>query len=174
VTEANEARYSDSTWTLYQGQRRQFSSDGAVSTDVFDRQTIALTLIPDDFSTWLGGDSELMTFHDIRAYTRRRHQQGSQAARLTTDYYSRIAFPFVTVVMVLVGIAMSLRRSGTRGGSMAMGIGQALVIGFCYWTTHSIAIALGRGGVLTPLGASLMANVLFMSFGLYLMFKVRY
>lgn len=174
VTEANEARYSDSTWTLYQGQRRQFSSDGAVSTDVFDRQTIALTLIPDDFSTWLGGDSELMTFHDIRAYTRRRHQQGSQAARLTTDYYSRIAFPFVTVVMVLVGIAMSLRRSGTRGGSMAIGIGQALVIGFCYWTTHSIAIALGRGGVLTPLVASLMANVLFMSFGLYLMFKVRY
>jgi lipopolysaccharide export system permease protein len=77
-------------------------------------------------------------------------------------------------VMVLVGIAMSLRRSGTRGGSMAMGIGQALAIGFCYWTTHSIAIALGRGGVLTPLVASLMANVLFLSFGLYLMFKVRY
>jgi lipopolysaccharide export system permease protein len=174
VTEANEARYSDSTWTLYDGRRRQFSSDGTVSTDVFDRQTIALTLIPDDFTIWLSGDSELMTFHDIRAYTRRRHQQGSQAARLTTDYYSRIAFPFVTVVMVLVGIAMSLRRSGTRGGSMAIGIGQALVIGFCYWATHSIAIALGRGGALTPLVASSMANVLFLSFGLYLMFRVRY
>ena len=116
---------------------------------VFDRQAIALTLIPDDFTIWLSGDSELMTFHDIRAYTRRRHQQGSQAARLTTDYYSRIAFPFVTVIMVLVGIALSLRRSGTRGGSMAIGIGQALAVGFCYWTTHSIAIALGRGGALT-------------------------
>ncbi len=145
-----------------------------MSTTVFDRQAIVLPLIPDDFTTWLAGDSELMTFHDIRAYTRRRQQQGSQAARLTTDYYSRIAFPFVTVVMVLVGIALSLRRSGTRGGGMAMGIGQALVVGFCYWTTHSIAIALGRGGALTPLIAAWMANVLFMSFGLYLMFKVRY
>ena len=133
-----------------------------------------LTLIPDDFTTWLAGDSEMMTFHDIRAYSRRRHQHGSQAARLTTDYYSRIAFPFVTVVMVLVGIAMSLRKSGTRGGSMAMGIGQALAVGFCYWTTHSIAIALGRGEVLTPLIAAWMANLLFLSFGLYLMFKVRY
>ena len=174
MTEADEARYRDSTWTLYQGRHRQFSLDGTMSTTVFDRQAIALTLIPDDFTTWLAGDSELMTFHDIRAYTRRRHQEGSQAARLQTDYYSRIAFPFVTVIMVLVGIAMSLRRSGTRGGSMTMGIGQALAVGFCYWTTHSIAIALGRGGVLTPLIAGWMANVLFMSFGLYLMFKVRY
>ena len=174
VTDAGEARYSDSTWTLYQGQHRQFSPDGTVSTTEFDRKPIALTLIPDDFTIWLSGDSELMTFHDIRAYSRRRHQQGAQAARLTTDYYSRIAFPFVTMVMVLVGIALSLRRSGTRGGSMAMGIGLALAVGFCYWTTHSIAIALGRGGVLTPLIAAWMANVVFMSFGLYLMFKVRY
>ena len=174
VTEADEARFRDSTWTLYQGRHRRFSPDGTVSTTAFDRQPIVMTLIPDDFTTWLAGDSELMTFHDIRAYSRRRLQQGSQAARLTIDYYSRIAFPFVTIVMALVGIALSLRRSGARGGSMAMGIGQALAVGFCYWTTHSIAIALGRGGVLTPLIAAWMANGLFMSFGLYLMFKVRY
>jgi lipopolysaccharide export system permease protein len=174
MTEADEARYSDSTWTLFQGRHRQFSPDGTVSTTDFDRQAIALTLIPDDFTTWLAGDSELMTFHDIRAYSRRRQQQGAQTARLKTDYYGRIAFPFVAVVMVLVGIALSLRRSGTRGGSMAMGIGQALAVGFCFWTTHSIAIALGRGGALTPLIGGWMANVLFMSFGLYLMLKVRY
>ena len=174
MTEAGEARYSDSTWTLFQGRRRQFSPDGTVATTVFDRQAIGLTLIPDDFTTWLAGDSELMTFHDIRAYSRRRQQQGSQAARLTTDYYSRVAFPFVTVIMVLIGIALSLRRSGARGGGMAVGIGQALAVGFCYWATHSIAIALGRGGALTPLIAGWMANVLFMSLGLYLMFKVRY
>jgi lipopolysaccharide export system permease protein len=174
VTEADEARYQDSTWTLYQGRHRRFSTDGTMSTTEFDHQPIGFTLIPDDFTTWLAGDSELMTFHDIRAYSRRRQQHGSQTARLTTDYYSRIAFPFVTIIMVLVGIALSLRRSGTRGGGMAIGIGQALAVGFCYWTTHSIAIALGRGGVLTPFIAAWMANILFMSFGLYLMFKVRY
>ncbi|MCX5724441.1 MAG: LPS export ABC transporter permease LptG [Nitrospirae bacterium] len=174
ITEAEEARYRDSTWTLHQGRHRQLSTGGDTSVSRFDRQAIALTLIPADFTTWLAGDSELMTFHDIRAYTRRRHQHGSQAARFQTDYYNRIAFPFVTVIMVLVGIALSLRRSGARGGSMTMGIGQALAVGFCYWTTHSIAIALGRGGVLTPLLAGWMANLLFLSFGLYLMLKVRY
>jgi lipopolysaccharide export system permease protein len=174
MTEAAEARYNDSTWTLFQGLHRQFSPDGTVSTTGFEDRPIALTLIPDDFTTWVSGDSELMTFHDIRAYSRRRQQQGTQAARLKTDYYSRIAFPFVTIVMVLVGIALSLRRSGSRGGSMAMGIGQALAVGFCFWTTHSIAIALGRGGALTPMLAAWMGNIVFMSFGLYLMFKVKY
>jgi lipopolysaccharide export system permease protein len=174
MTEAAEARYSNSTWTLFQGLHRQFFPDGTVATTGFENRPIALTLIPDDFTTWMDGDSELMTFHDIRAYSRRRQQQGTQAARLKTDYYSRIAFPFVTIVMVLVGIALSLRRSGSRGGSMAMGIGQALAVGFCFWTTHSIAIALGRGGALTPLIAAWMGNMVFMSFGLYLMFKVRY
>ena len=174
MTEADEARYRDSTWTLYQGRQRRFMPDGTVSTTEFDHQAMGLTLIPDDFTTWLAGDSELMTFHDIRAYSRRRPQQGAQTSRLQTDYYGRIAFPFVAVIMVLVGIALSLRRSGTRGGSMAMGIGQAFAIGFCFWATHSIAIAFGRGGVLAPLVAGWMANVLFLSFGLYLMFKVRY
>jgi len=174
MTEADEARYVDQTWTLYQGRHRRFSPDGTVSVTEFDRQPIALTLIPDDFTTWLAGDTEVMTFRDIRAYTSRRYQKGSQAARFQTDYYGRIAFPFVTVIMVLVGIALSLRGSGTRGGSMAMGIGQALAVGFCYWTTHSISIALGRGGALTPLIAAWMADALFLSFGLYLMLKVRY
>jgi lipopolysaccharide export system permease protein len=174
MTEAEEARYGGSTWTLYQGRHRKFFPDGTVSTTLLDHQAIALTLIPDDFTTWLAGDSEMMTFHDIRAYSRRRQQQGTQTSQLQTDYYSRIAFPFVTVIMVLVGIALSLRRSGSRGGSMAMGIGQAFAIGFCFWATHSVAIAFGRGGALTPILAGWMANILFLSFGLYLLLKVRY
>jgi lipopolysaccharide export system permease protein len=131
-------------------------------------------LIPDDFSSSIVGNSETMTFREIRNYLERFRHEGFSFARLLTDYYGRVAFPLVTVVMVLVGIALSLRRSGVRGGSMAAGIGQAFIIGFCYWTTHSVAIALGRGGALAPMLAGWMANALFLSFGLYLLLKVRH
>jgi len=174
MTEAEEARYHDQSWTLYRGFSRRFQEDGAVIVTPFEQTPVALTLIPADFSTALAGDSESMTFQDIRSYTSRLYQNSAQMTRLMTDYYGRLAFPFVTIIMVLVGIAMSLRKSGTRGGSMAIGIGQALVIGFCYWATHSIAIAFGRGGALPPVVAGWMANALFMSYGLYLMLKVRY
>ena len=57
---------------------------------------------------------------------------------------------------------------------MAIGIGQALVIGFLYWATHSVAIALGRSGVLLPVFAGWIANLLFLSFGSYLFLKISH
>ncbi len=174
MTEAEEAYYAGQTWTLYQGFTRRFMDDGSVLLTPFEQAPVALTLIPTDFSSALAGESESMTFRDIRSYSSRLYHNSAQVTRLLTDYYGRLAFPFVTIIMVLVGIAMSLRQSGTRGSSMAIGIGQALVIGFCYWATHSIAIAFGRGGALPPMVAGWMANALFMSYGLYLILRVRY
>ncbi len=174
ITEAAEAHYTPEGWVLLNGNQRRFQPDNTVELHLFTEQLVAIPLIPSDFSTSLAGNSETMTFQEIRNYVGRFRHEGISFTRLLTDYYGRLAFPLVTVIMVLVGIALSLQRSGVRGGSMAMGIGQALIVGFCYWTTHSIAIALGRGGVLAPMLAGWMANVLFLSFGLYLLLKVRY
>lgn len=174
MTEAATAQYGPEGWMLSQGNQRRFNPNGTVALIEFAQQPIDLSLIPDDFTTWLAGESDTMTVREIRHYLARFKDEGFSFARLRTDYYGRLAFPFVAIIMVIVGIALSLRRSGVRGGSMAMGIGQAFVVGFCYWTTHSIAIALGRGGALEPMLAGWMANLLFASFGLYLLLKVRY
>lgn len=174
MTEAATAQYTPDGWHLSQGNQRRFNPNGTVALVEFASQPIDLSLIPDDFTTWMAGDSETMTVREIRQYLARFKDVEFSFARLRTDYYGRLAFPFVAIIMVIVGIALSLRRSGVRGGSMAIGIGQAFVVGFCYWTTHSIDIALGRGGALDPMLAGWMANLLFASFGLYLLLKVRY
>jgi len=174
LTEAAEAHYSPDGWTLLSGNRRLFQRDNTVELTAFTTQPADIPLIPDDFSSSLMGNSESMTFREIRDYVDRFREEGISFSRLLTDYYGRLAFPLVTVVMVLVGIALGLRGSGVRGGSMAMGIGQSFIVGFCYWTTHSVSIALGRGGALTPMLAGWMANLLFLSFALYLLLKVRY
>jgi len=174
MTEASEARFAPEGWLLVDGNRRLFQPDNTVELTLFSTQAGDIPLIPDDFSSSLTGNSETMTFREIRNYVDRFRDEGISFSRLLTDYYGRLAVPFVTVVMALVGLALGLRGSGVRGGSMAMGIGQSFVVGFCYWTTHSVAIALGRGGALTPMLAGWMANLLFLSFALYLLLKVRY
>jgi lipopolysaccharide export system permease protein len=174
ITEAEEGRYTPTGWTLLNGHHRRFLEGDTAELVPFTEQLIKIPLIPDDFSSSLIGNSDTMTFREIRNYLGRFRHEGFSFTRLLTDYYGRVAFPLVTVVMVVVGIALSLRRSGVRGGSMAVGIGQAFIVGFCYWTTHSVAIALGRGGALAPMLAGWMANALFLSFGLYLLLKVRH
>lgn len=174
IVEADEAHYTGSNWVLREGARRTFGPDNTIDLTFFAEDTAEIPLIPDDFSTSLTGKSDSMTFEKIQNYIGRFQPEGVSFARLLTDYYGRLASPFVTIIMVLVGMALGLRRSGIRGGSMAMGIGQAFIVGFCYWTTHSVAIALGRGGALPPMLAGWMANILFASFGLYLLLKVRH
>jgi lipopolysaccharide export system permease protein len=48
------------------------------------------------------------------------------------------------------------------------------VVGFLYWTTHSLALALGRSGAVMPLLAGWLANLLFLSFGSALFLQVRH
>jgi lipopolysaccharide export system permease protein len=174
IAEAQRAVYSPQGWVLEDGIRRSFRQDGTVSVNSFQTEPLPLAQIPDDFTTWLELDSETMTLPEIRAYVDRLHLGGTILPRLLTDYYGRIAFPCVTFIMVVVGIALSLRRTGVRGSGMAMGIGQAMAVGFFYWSTHSVAIALGRGGALAPMLAGWMANLVFLTFGFYLLLKVRY
>ncbi len=174
ITEAKEAHYTPQGWVLLAGIHRRLLPDGGLLTTDFETKPIELSQIPEDFDTWLSVESNEMTLMNIRAYADRLRKDGYSAARFLTDYYGRVAFPFVSLVMAIVGIALSLRRSGVRGRGMARGIGQALAIGLLYWTTHSIAIQLGRTSVLAPVVAGWFANGLFLSFGLYLILKVRY
>lgn len=173
ITEAKEAQYAGTEWVLRTGIRRSLLPDGGLSMDMFQSKPLLLSQTPEDFRTWLSLESEEMTLADLRAYAERLRREGYSFARFLTDFHGRVAYPFVSVIMAIVGIALSLRRSGVRGSGMAVGIGQALVIGFLYWTTHSIAIALGRTTVLAPMMAGWIANLLFVSFGFYLFLKVR-
>jgi lipopolysaccharide export system permease protein len=174
VTEASGAHYTAQGWMLLDGTHRKLLPNGMVLTEPFEHAPISLSQTPEDFSTWLSTETEEMTLADLRTYTDRLQKDGYNVARFLTDYHGRIAFPFVSIVMATVGIALSLRQSGVRGRGMAIGIGLALAIGFLYWTAHSVAIALGHSGALTPLLAGWLANLLFFSFGSSLFLQVRH
>ncbi len=173
ITESRELRYEGDGWTMHQAVQRTLFPDGRLRTDTFDRLPVSLSQKPEDFRSWAKMESEEMTLPALADYTDRLRRDGYSFSRPLTDFHGRIAFPFVCVVMTLVGIALSLRRTGVRGSGIAVGIGQALALGFLYWAAHSVAIAFGRTAVLTPMVAGWLANLMFFSFGCYLLLNVR-
>lgn len=174
MTEAAGAHYTAQGWVMRDGTHRTLLSNGVVQVDAFEQAPVPLSQTPEDFSTWLSTETEEMTLADLRTYINRLQKDGYNVARFLTDYYGRIAFPFVSIVMATIGISLSLRQSGVRGRGMAIGIGLALAVGFLYWTAHSVAIALGHSGALAPLMAGWLANLLFFSFGSALFLQVRH
>ena len=127
-----------------------FRKDGTIDVSDFVSEPLALSQIPDDFTTWLEMDSETMTLKDMRGFADRLSQDGTVLPRLMTDYYGRLAYPFVTFVMVIVGIALSLAGPVCAAAAWPWGSVRRWRWDFSIGPTHSVAIALGRGGVLTP------------------------
>ena len=134
---------------------------------------IGLPLTPEDFRTWLSLDSENMTLQQLDSYIKRLKRDGHNSSRFATDYWGRVAFSFMTIVMTILGLAISLLNTGVRGHAVAKGVGQALGIGFLFWVTHSFGIVLGQNGALMPVAAGWFACVMFFVVGLNLFLKVR-
>lgn len=170
---AKELRHESGEWVLLSGMRRMFQAGQVVRSQPFDRLPISWTQKPDDFRRTVRIDSDALSLRDLAAYVERLRQDGYNPARYATDLFGRTAFPFVCLIMALIGITMSLTESGARSTGLVKGIGYSLLIAFLYWATHSVALAFGRSDVLPPLFAGWAANLLFLSLAGYLFLRVR-
>jgi len=170
---AKALRHESDGWVLISGVSRTFQSNRLITSIPFDRLPIPLTQKPDDFRQTVRIDSDSLSLSDLAAYVERLRQDGYNPARYATDLFGRTAFPFVCLIMALIGITMSLMDSGSRSTGLVKGVGSSLLIAFLYWATHSVSLAFGRSDVLPPLLAGWAANLLFLSLAGYLFLRVR-
>lgn len=173
IIEAEKGDYTPDGWLLHSVDRRQVSRSGRISANREEKLMIDLPLKPSDFRTWLSVDPKNMTLRQLGAYIERLNRNGHNSDRMATDYWGRMAFSTVTFVMTIFGVAISFLRTGTRGTTVARGIGQAIAIGFLFWAIHSVGIVLGRNGALLPFVSGWFAVLMFLAMGVNLFLRVR-
>jgi lipopolysaccharide export system permease protein len=78
---------------------------------------------------------------------------------MKTDLYFKTALPFVSVIIMFLGIPFAL--STKRGGAMS-GIGISLFVGLSYYGSIFIVLAMGKGGLLPPIVAAHLPNIVFL------------
>jgi lipopolysaccharide export system permease protein len=170
---AKELVYQDGAWVLNQGTHLSFTADRAGASQAFETLPINLNQKVDDFRLAVRVNSDTLSLRELASYVERLRQDGYNPARYATDLFGRTAFPFVCLIMALIGISLSLMETGVRGAGLVKGVGYSLLIGFLYWATHSVALALGRSDVVPPLLAGWTANISFLALGGYLFLHVR-
>ena len=114
--------------------------------------------------------SDEMGYFELAEYVELKKRSGQVVAKETTDLHLKIAFPFVSFIIVLFGapLAANPKRSG-----LAIGFAVSLFISFVYYTLIRMSQSFGYSERLPPLLAAWAANILFAILGTILLLKSK-
>jgi LPS export ABC transporter permease LptG len=167
--DARRAHWTAAGWELSDGAYREFGSDGKVQTVPFGLTALDLKEEMDDFIR-IQKPANTMSFMELREYTAQLEAAGFEIRKYLVELYSKLSFPLVNLVMVLVAIPFALQAP--RGGRL-FGIGLAIAIMAGYLVVHYVALAFARADLLPPLIAAWTANVIFIGIGVSLLLRAR-
>jgi len=167
--DARRAHWTQAGWELSDGAYREIGAHGAVQTVPFVWTALDLKEEMEDFIR-IQKPVSTMSYRELREYIVQLEAAGFQVRKYLVELYSKLSFPLVNVVMVLVAIPFALQSP--RGGRL-FGIGLAIAIMAGYLVIHYVALAFARADLLPPLIAAWTANVIFMGIGTSLLLRAR-
>ncbi len=168
--DARKARWTPDGWQLSEGVIRGIDDANRVRSDAFAVRLVVMPEHVDDF-TAVQKPVDTLSYLEMRAFVAKLRESGHEVGKYLVQLYSRLSFPLVHVIMVLVGIPFAL--ASPRSGGRAMGIAVAIVIAVGYWMVHSVALAFARADLLPPALAAWTANVVFAGLGAALFLNAR-
>jgi lipopolysaccharide export system permease protein len=170
--DAREAQWNGNGWTFYQVAIRDFLPGGEVRTEMYDERDIPIPERPEDFKKGMQDPNE-MTYGELREYVEKLRSDGYDPTRYVVELHKKVSFPFLTLIMVLMGSPLALAASHGRGGGIAQGVGISLGIGFIYWVVFAISVAIGYSGTFPPFIAAWAPNIFFGLIGGFILESVH-
>ncbi len=163
LMETPSARWTGRGWDAKEVTEWHFLPDGKV---VNQKASAALPIseTPDDLKL-LARQADEFTFFDLQKQISDMKSKGIDATSYEVDLQSKVAFPLISPLMILIAIPFALRRN--ISGGMAMSFGVAMTIGFGYWVLSAFCISLGHNGALPPWAAAWVPNAIFALIGLF-------
>ena len=163
--DAVSGQLSGKGWILHQVTTRELR-DGGVSNSVSQATLrVDLELQPSDLKS-VNKYAENLSFTHLRQYAAKLREAGYDASRYETLMQARLAQSFSPLVMASLGIPFALRSN--RSSGIAKGVGLSMVLGFAYFVTNAVCVALGQSTAIPALLAGWLANSIFAGIGCWL------
>ena len=167
--DAKKAAYTEKTWILFDIIDQDIGyGKGKNRVVLIDKREENIGFLPEDLQRVIK-KSEEMSFSELLRYINKIEAEGYDAGKYRIDLYAKTAFPFVCLIMSMVGSGIALK--GNFGGSMPVKISVGIGMAFIYWIFYSFCVSLGYGSMLPPLISVWAANVVFFCLGGYFIFS---
>ena len=168
VIHAEGAKWENKTWSANGIEVIDMGEKGITVNDT--AQMLPLTRGPTDL-VMAQTSPEVLSINDLRVYLNQLQINGIKSPTVETVFHSRISFTISPFIMTLLVLPFGMRFP--RAGGIARGISIGLVLGLSYWFFHSGMTSLGASGILGPILASWLANIVALFLGLILFFTRR-
>jgi lipopolysaccharide export system permease protein len=156
-------------WILNSGIRRWFE-DGKERLESFKTQPAGrLNFMPDDLRKKQEKPDEMESYA-LAEFIQNQQRAGQDVARWLVAFYSKISFPFASVIVILFGVPFS---SIKRRGGAGIQLGISLLICFIYLIVMKVSQVFGYNGDVDPLLTAWAANIMFAVGAVFLMIRVR-
>ncbi len=167
--DANRAVWNEG-WVFIDVYFRQIDPEGNERMSYHDTLGFpTIEEIPRDFGK-LQKTPEEMNFRELREHVGILRRRGSEFVKYFVELHLKLSFPFANFIIVLFGapLAANLRKTG-----FAVSFATSLFICFIYWGTIQTSRSMGQNGILPPLVAAWLPNIIFLAAGFYLLHKIR-
>ena len=150
-------------WTIYNYIEREI--DGLYEQiNKGEQKDTVLNLKPQDFNFRLSM-IETMNFFELNSFIDKEKMKGSKnLVFYLIEKHKRIAFPFATIILTLVGVAMASRK--VKGG-IGIHLGLGLLISFSYILFMQVSTTFATNGDLSPFIAVWIPNIIFILLAIY-------
>lgn len=158
----------DNVWDFFNGTIYLISPDGAYRNIVrFEHQQLALSRAPLDLAQRPPNPDE-MSISQAREYLEvvKLQADEKEIRKMMVRIQGKISLPFVCVVFGLIGSALGLRPQNTNKAT-SFGICVGLI--FSYYLLSFVSESMGIWGILTPLMAAWLPNLLGLGVGTWLL-----
>jgi len=168
--DAERAVWKKGKWVFYNVLVARSPGGKSPSLEWLKEGIIGLPEKPSDFNIFQE-DAEKMGFFELKKYIGKLQSEGYDATRYLADMHGKIAFAFVSIILVLIGISFSLKSE--RSGGVMHSIGAGIIIGFSYWIVYAFAINIGRSGTVPPLLSAWLADIIFGCAAVTMFFRIK-
>ena len=169
--DARRAQWENGQWVFSEASVTHFAADGSPIRKYHPQLTLSLPETPKDLKISEKNPEE-MTFRELREFVKRIEQGGYNASKYQCAMHSKISFPFVGLIMAILGIPIGLRKE--KGAGLALALAFCILLSFAYLLVFSLTLELGKAERLPPFWAAWLGNVIFALVGTYLFLSVRH
>ena len=160
----------DKKWVGGKVRVRDFRfRDGFTDVAKFSHEENLEIVIAETFQDFMvpRKEPDRMSLSELKSYIGKAKNAGLSHMEYTVEIFNRMLYPFSCPLMVLLAIPFSL--VSRRHGGAARGVAISLMLGFSFWITLSLSLALGQGRLLGPLTAAALPYLLYGTFAVFML-----